>query len=365
MTLVHTPASTIDFTSPHTQNLPFSSNETNNMPMLHTPPSNTTTCRPPHRQIHRNRASYSCHSCRRRKVKCDRQHPTCGNCSKMAEACVYSDNTGKGAANKEKNKNRDRPATTTEHRETQFGNPGSPPKRLRTNSGTSMATASSEDETSSYRSHSRSSSLNQGDFVALNSPYQEPTTLPQGPPPPSASLLSTIIKEGELETRVNRLAEIVDQWYRFAYSHSQPNSPPPGVSPDMANAGAPSPRSTPLSQWPHSHQLTEHHRPQSLMISKQEDICSPPKSAPADLGRAHQKSPIRSRSRPTSVSSTHFASCKDGGAEDVAMGHLSIQENGRSRYVGTSFWALLSNEVCTTIPCRLGIRPDTDSCRHR
>jgi hypothetical protein len=333
--------------------------------MLHTPPSNTTTCRPPHRQIHRNRASYSCHSCRRRKVKCDRQHPTCGNCSKMAEACVYSDNTGKGAANKEKNKNRDRPATTTEHRETQFGNPGSPPKRLRTNSGTSMATASSEDETSSYRSHSRSSSLNQGDFVALNSPYQEPTTLPQGPPPPSASLLSTIIKEGELETRVNRLAEIVDQWYRFAYSHSQPNSPPPGVSPDMANAGAPSPRSTPLSQWPHSHQLTEHHRPQSLMISKQEDICSPPKSAPADLGRAHQKSPIRSRSRPTSVSSTHFASCKDGGAEDVAMGHLSIQENGRSRYVGTSFWALLSNEVCTTIPCRLGIRPDTDSCRHR
>lgn len=30
---------------------------------------------------------------------------------------------------------------------------------------------------------------------------------------------------------------------------------------------------------------------------------------------------------------------------DVALGHLSIQENGRSRYVGGSFWALLSSEV--------------------
>ncbi|KAF9887382.1 hypothetical protein FE257_010237 [Aspergillus nanangensis] len=42
-----------------------------------------------HRQITRNRASYSCHTCRRRKVKCDKVHPVCGNCVKTGNECVY------------------------------------------------------------------------------------------------------------------------------------------------------------------------------------------------------------------------------------------------------------------------------------
>ncbi|KAJ5100071.1 hypothetical protein N7532_007072, partial [Penicillium argentinense] len=41
------------------------------------------------RQITRNRASYSCHACRRRKVKCDKVHPICGNCTKTGAGCVY------------------------------------------------------------------------------------------------------------------------------------------------------------------------------------------------------------------------------------------------------------------------------------
>lgn len=57
------------------------------------------------RQITRNRASYSCHTCRRRKVKCDKVrlishlplqaanisqvHPICGNCLKTGSECVY------------------------------------------------------------------------------------------------------------------------------------------------------------------------------------------------------------------------------------------------------------------------------------
>ena len=64
------------------------------------------------RQITRNRASYSCHRCRSRKVKCDKVcgachsivvwmcmeycgtdlyqvHPVCGNCSKTGAECVY------------------------------------------------------------------------------------------------------------------------------------------------------------------------------------------------------------------------------------------------------------------------------------
>ncbi|KAL5042569.1 hypothetical protein BDW71DRAFT_211107 [Aspergillus fruticulosus] len=43
----------------------------------------------PGRQITRNRTSYSCHTCRRRKVKCDKVHPICGNCVKNGADCIY------------------------------------------------------------------------------------------------------------------------------------------------------------------------------------------------------------------------------------------------------------------------------------
>jgi hypothetical protein len=41
------------------------------------------------RQITRNRTSYSCQACRRRKVKCDKQHPVCSGCLKSNEECIY------------------------------------------------------------------------------------------------------------------------------------------------------------------------------------------------------------------------------------------------------------------------------------
>lgn len=42
------------------------------------------------RQITRNRTSYSCITCRRRKVKCDKIHPVCGGCNKANEECLYT-----------------------------------------------------------------------------------------------------------------------------------------------------------------------------------------------------------------------------------------------------------------------------------
>ncbi|KAF2665066.1 hypothetical protein BT63DRAFT_429017 [Microthyrium microscopicum] len=39
--------------------------------------------------IRRTRPSYSCEQCRRRRVGCDRVHPTCSACSKTGSACVY------------------------------------------------------------------------------------------------------------------------------------------------------------------------------------------------------------------------------------------------------------------------------------
>ncbi|GES62204.1 C6 transcription factor [Aspergillus terreus] len=56
-----------------------------------------------HRQITRNRASYSCHTCRRRKVKCDKVHPVCGNCVKNGTECVYDAPPQKDGAGQSKN----------------------------------------------------------------------------------------------------------------------------------------------------------------------------------------------------------------------------------------------------------------------
>lgn len=41
------------------------------------------------RKITRSRISYSCHECRKRKIKCDKVHPICSNCAKTGERCTY------------------------------------------------------------------------------------------------------------------------------------------------------------------------------------------------------------------------------------------------------------------------------------
>ena len=43
------------------------------------------------KQITRNRASLSCQTCRRRKVKCDKIHPICSSCHRAGEDCIYGD----------------------------------------------------------------------------------------------------------------------------------------------------------------------------------------------------------------------------------------------------------------------------------
>ena len=43
------------------------------------------------KQITRDRTSYSCQTCRQRKIKCDKIHPACGACQKAAAECVYGD----------------------------------------------------------------------------------------------------------------------------------------------------------------------------------------------------------------------------------------------------------------------------------
>ncbi|KAL3443157.1 hypothetical protein BJX65DRAFT_285749 [Aspergillus insuetus] len=48
------------------------------------------------RQVKRPRVSLSCMVCRRRKVRCGREHPQCANCVRMKEKCVYNPTTRDG-----------------------------------------------------------------------------------------------------------------------------------------------------------------------------------------------------------------------------------------------------------------------------
>ena len=47
------------------------------------------------KQITRNRTSYSCKTCRTRKIKCDKAHPSCGNCVKTQNYCEWSFGSGR------------------------------------------------------------------------------------------------------------------------------------------------------------------------------------------------------------------------------------------------------------------------------
>lgn len=61
------------------------------------------------RQITRPRPSLSCAICRRRKVRCGREQPTCNNCVKMNEACEYETDMSDRSAFQAK---RNQPTTT-------------------------------------------------------------------------------------------------------------------------------------------------------------------------------------------------------------------------------------------------------------
>lgn len=57
------------------------------------------------RRIIRNRPSLSCSACRRRKIKCEKQRPSCANCVRSGDECIYdsdADHREKAAAKKRK-----------------------------------------------------------------------------------------------------------------------------------------------------------------------------------------------------------------------------------------------------------------------
>ncbi|KAL2795097.1 fungal-specific transcription factor domain-containing protein [Aspergillus keveii] len=201
------------------------------------------------RQITRNRASYSCHTCRRRKVKCDKVHPICGNCVKNGTECIYDP-----ASHKDEGREKD----------------GHGVKRRR------EASRPMED-----------------DFEDLQSMYGR---LSQAGPSEQKSI----------EARLDKLTSMIER----------------------------------LSKTPQPLDPAE----QQLLAQNASGTTRP------ELRGIDGYSTPDSPRRTTDSSSDEFP-IPAGHATDLVdpvgslnLGHLSL-EDGRSRYVGTTFWAYISHEI--------------------
>ncbi|KAK6524912.1 hypothetical protein TWF281_011806 [Arthrobotrys megalospora] len=402
-------------------------------------PSPTTTSRQgPPKQIHRNRAQHICHSCRRRKVKCDRQHPVCGGCAKMGVPCEWSDNSqiaGKDGNGKQPSGSQQSPPNGTSKSPPIYNGGSMPPpafspsqaplqkrghKRQRTHPDAAISEESdsfSDDQRFDIARHAfgrDSMPFYPGGLGRSNSGVGRPV-------------------EDQLENRLGRLAEIVDKWCRETYLGS--GAPPAGgfnheslikdlkdlqaitkrrgstsTEPITATSSVPPPWENSQSDYSSYRQDTQLpgglRSPSTSAMDTSESVThtedlpmSPFNDPPAPIEHfdnnlnipGHEKIPSnwqafrskgmedlsnmfdqqsteqateernledvidpRIKGPPTTPKARRGKKGKQQGPnpsvnpaedDDLSLGHLSIQEDGRTRYVGSTFWAFISNEI--------------------
>ncbi|KAL2827615.1 hypothetical protein BDW59DRAFT_144071 [Aspergillus cavernicola] len=207
----------------------------------------------PGRQITRNRTSYSCHICRRRKVKCDKVHPICGNCVKNGTECIYDPTSERES---ESRNGRD--------------NDGHGVKRRR-----------------------ESSRQLEDDIEDLQSMYGR---LRQAGPSEQKSI----------ESRLDKLTSMIERLGKT----SQPLDPA------------------------EQQQLAQN----AVQDTSKPDNRSNGYSTPDSTRRA-----VDSSSDEFPIPAGHATDLVDP-VGTLNLGHLSL-EDGRSRYVGTTFWAYISDEI--------------------
>lgn len=211
----------------------------------------------PRRQITRNRTSYSCHTCRKRKVRCDKVHPICGNCVKNKAECIYDPSSQQQDGGRDKDG-------------------GHGVKRR------------------------RESSRHLGDDIEdLQSIYGR---LRQAGPSEQKSI----------ESRLDKLTSMIERLSKTSH---------------------------PLD--PAEQQLlAQHDTAQSpgQAISKAETDSSNGYSTPDSPRRTAESS-----SDEFPIPAGHATDLVDP-VGSLNLGHLSL-EDGRSRYVGTTFWAYISHEI--------------------
>ncbi|EEP78092.1 predicted protein [Uncinocarpus reesii 1704] len=247
------------------------------------PSSNLSVAKPPPRrkhytigggkQITRTRVSYSCHTCRRRKVKCDKTHPVCGNCLKNGSECIYD-------------------SRSLLHQNRPSHEPQNRVKRRR------------EAPTSSEAS-----------LADILSPY----TGLQG----SHGKGDQKSGSEEIAVRLDRLTCMIERLSR-------------------TNGSLTPQESEPLFQGVRSlYEASEQASPEVRQFQR-----IPSSTSSRSLSR--QSSPRR----PAENGSNEDFPIPAGLSTDLVdpvgalnLGHLSLEDGGKSRYVGTTYWAYISDEI--------------------
>ncbi|KAJ5359697.1 uncharacterized protein N7496_012110 [Penicillium cataractarum] len=223
------------------------------------------------RQITRNRASYSCHTCRRRKVKCDKVHPICGNCAKTGADCIY-----------------DASSSSQKTESVQEGpmRPGYGVKRRRE---TPRTLEEDVDELQSIYGHLREE----------DSPGGQ-----KGNP-------------RAIEARLDKLMSMIERL--GGNPHALEEAERQGVAPTGGMESA----------------LLEQLRQSSGIQNGQSSTSrrSSPRRAAAES--SGDEFPIPSGQATDLVDPVG----------SLNLGHLSLEDGGRSRYVGTTYWAYISHEI--------------------
>ncbi|KAJ5998118.1 hypothetical protein N7499_005503 [Penicillium canescens] len=218
------------------------------------------------RQITRNRASYSCHTCRRRKVKCDKRHPICGNCVKNNTECIYDASAQRDEGARD----------TSQHTHGV--------KRRRENA---QILEEGVDELQSIYGHlkqAESSTSDKSDPRAIESRLDKLMSMIERLGGTNQALEAAAEKDTTLDTK---------------------------VEPTTSNDPRPS----------HTHGNVALSRPASPRRIAAE---SSGDEFPIPSGRATDLvDPVGS----------------------LNLGHLSLEDGGRSRYVGTTYWAYISDEI--------------------
>ncbi|KAK6346312.1 hypothetical protein TWF730_010639 [Orbilia blumenaviensis] len=401
------------------------------------PPPTTTSRQGPPKQIHRNRAQHICHSCRRRKVKCDRQHPVCGGCAKMGVPCEWSDNSQLAAKDNSKQSSVSQQSPPGgAGKLPQIYNGGSmPPPAFNPSQAPLQKRGHKRQRThpdAAISEESDSFSDDQRFDVARHAFGRD--SMPFYPGGIGTSNSGTgLPMEDQLETRLGRLAEIVDKWCRETYLGS--GAPPPGgfnheslikdlkdlqaitkrrgstsTEPMTATSSVPPPwenAQSDYSSYRRDTQLPGGLRSPSTSamdtsesVTHTEDLpMSPFNDPPApiehfdnnlnipghekipsnwqafrskgmdDLSSIFDNRPIEQASEERNLEDVIDPRIKGPAAtpkarrgrkghqqglsssvnpvedDDLSLGHLSIQEDGRTRYVGSTFWAFISNEI--------------------
>ena len=272
--------------------------------------------------IMRPRQSLSCVVCRRRKVRCGKEQPACGNCVRINESCEYDSNIPDLASRQAKRKHT---------------NPPSRPERVPSPQATEQQPLSAW--TAQQRHSPSSQSFNIDPPIEADESSDHPTAS-HYPLPASSS--------GDRQQSGNTNGS------HRPFSHTLSDLGNPFFPPTRPQHQSLTPKSLPL--WNTSSQEDPGHPPQlaipSLSTSTAGDsgfLTSPKRRRTVENHASvnNQDAVLEHQTHRRKRTAASVDSATPDVGEDTfrPVGYLSGQKGGRTRHVGNAFWGLIKGHV--------------------